>query len=210
MRWLKRIVLSLVVLIVLAVVLASVAIAVDVATASGRVDAMTNTRIANANGPAVRAFVARPKTPGSHPAVIMVHEWWGLKPDIISKAEALAQEGYVVIAPDLFRGQSTSSILAAIYQVSTNSSVQVDSDLNTVLSWLMQQSDVQPDRIAIMGFCLARCHRPAERLAHCHESSPAPIPIDGAGGVVRGTSNRSPCHGSRPPDGRPDGCQCNS
>jgi carboxymethylenebutenolidase len=83
----------------------------------------------------------------------MIHEWWGLRPDIVGKAAALAEQGYVVVAPDTFRGSTTSWIPRAIYQIVTTPAEQVDRDLDAVFAWLAAQPDVQPDRIAIMGFC---------------------------------------------------------
>jgi carboxymethylenebutenolidase len=42
------------------------------------------------------------------PAVIMIHEFWGINDNIRSMARTLAkQAGYVVLAVDLFKGQST-------------------------------------------------------------------------------------------------------
>ncbi|MGA9153888.1 MAG: dienelactone hydrolase family protein [Candidatus Nitrosopolaris sp.] len=42
------------------------------------------------------------------PAVIMIHEYWGLNDNIKNMARTLAkQAGYVVLAVDLFEGQST-------------------------------------------------------------------------------------------------------
>ena len=38
------------------------------------------------------------------PAVIMIHEWWGLNDNIRAMADRLAAEGYIVFAVDLFRG----------------------------------------------------------------------------------------------------------
>ncbi|HEX2405930.1 MAG TPA: dienelactone hydrolase family protein, partial [Nitrososphaeraceae archaeon] len=39
------------------------------------------------------------------PAVVMIHEWWGLNENIKNMADTLAQEGYVVLAVDLYNGQ---------------------------------------------------------------------------------------------------------
>jgi carboxymethylenebutenolidase len=83
----------------------------------------------------------------------MIHEFWGLKPEIIGKADALAQEGYVVIAPDLFRGNTTDLVPRAILNVISNPAAQVDGDVDAVYRWLAQQPDVRADRIAVMGFC---------------------------------------------------------
>ena len=42
------------------------------------------------------------------PATIMIHEWWGINDNIKSMANTLAkQNGFVVLAADLFKGEST-------------------------------------------------------------------------------------------------------
>ena len=42
------------------------------------------------------------------PAVIMIHEWWGLNDEIRARADRLAAQGYIVLAVDLFGGQTAS------------------------------------------------------------------------------------------------------
>jgi carboxymethylenebutenolidase len=119
----------------------------------GRLDTITNARIANPRGPEVRAFVARPAAPGKYPAVIMLHEFWGLTPEMTGKARALAEEGYIVIAPDVYRGSATSLVPRAIFQVISNPAAQIDTDLDAVYAWVASQPDVKADRVGIMGFC---------------------------------------------------------
>lgn len=153
MRLLRRILLVVVGVPLALILLLALSIPFDALIGGGRVPALVNTSIPNPSGPAISAYVARPGTPGPHPAVIMIHEWWGLKPEITGKAEALAAEGYVVVAPDTFRGSSTSWIPRAIYQVSTLDPAQVNGDLDAVFAWLAAQPDVIPERIAVMGFC---------------------------------------------------------
>ena len=43
------------------------------------------------------------------PAVIMIHEWWGLNDNVRAMAERLAGEGYIVLAVDLFGGETADS-----------------------------------------------------------------------------------------------------
>ncbi len=47
-------------------------------------------------------FLARPSTEGNYPGVVMIHEWWGLNDNIKDMARLLANEGYVVLAVDLY------------------------------------------------------------------------------------------------------------
>jgi carboxymethylenebutenolidase len=55
-----------------------------------------------ADGAAMKAFQARPAAPGKYPAIIVVHEAWGLNEQIRDVAKRYASEGYVTIAPHLF------------------------------------------------------------------------------------------------------------
>src|ERR1700756_2382434 len=42
---------------------------------------------------------------GKHPAIIVIHEWWGLNDWVKAQAEKFAAKGYVALAVDLYRGQ---------------------------------------------------------------------------------------------------------
>jgi carboxymethylenebutenolidase len=39
------------------------------------------------------------------PAVVMIHEWWGLNDNIKNMANELAEQGYIVLAADMYNGQ---------------------------------------------------------------------------------------------------------
>lgn len=153
MRWIRILLRWTLGVLVALVVLVAGSIVVDAAVGRGRIDDLTNTTIDNANGPAVRAYVAAPEGAGSYPAVIMIHEWWGLQEEINGKAEALAEEGYVVVAPDTYRGAVTNWIPRAAYQSLRTPTERVNADLDTVYQWLAEQPNVDPARIAVMGFC---------------------------------------------------------
>lgn len=131
----------------------ALSIPVDALLTQGRVASIANERVEAAQGHHIAAFLASPEGPGPHPAVIMIHEFWGLSEDIAGKAELLAQDGYLVVAPDTFRGRSSSWLPSAIYRSVMTPQSRVQSDLDAVFSWLSRRPDVDEARIAIAGFC---------------------------------------------------------
>jgi len=153
MRIVKRVLIGLGLVVLALVVLLAGSVVVDGLLGGNRLDAAANTRIPNAGGPELRAYVARPAGPGPHPAVIMIHAFLGLDQETVGKAEALAQEGYVVVAPNLFRDSTARWVPRAIYQIASTPQEQILGDLDAVFAWLASQPDVKPDRIGVMGFC---------------------------------------------------------
>jgi len=154
MKNVRRVFLGLLSIVILLAVLLIGSIAVDFILGAGRVEKITNTSISGLNGtPAVRAYVAKPDGAGPFPVVIMIHEFFGLNESIIGKADGLAAEGYLVIAPDTFRGSTTAWIPRAIYQVISAKPEQVNADLDSIYAWLESQPAVDSSRIAVVGFC---------------------------------------------------------
>lgn len=47
------------------------------------------------------------------PAVIIIHEWWGLDDTVRAAADRLAAQGYIVLALDLFAGRTADDVTAA-------------------------------------------------------------------------------------------------
>jgi len=126
---------------------------IDILVGRDRLDAIANTTFTNLAGDDVRAYIAQPEGSGPFPAVIMIHEFWGLNKDITEKAEALAEEGYFVIAPDMFRGSTTSWIPRAIYQVITTPEKNLVEDLDVVFTGLESDPQIKIDKVGIVGFC---------------------------------------------------------
>lgn len=149
-RFLKGLAIVAAAMLVLAGLLA-LSIPVDAYLRRDALDALTNTSFGQ--NPPVRAYLAEPEGEGPHPVVIMLHEFWGLREDILEKAEALSEEGYLVAAPDTFRGASTGWLPRAIWQTLRTPEDRVSSDLDKVFAELVTRPDVDPERVMIMGFC---------------------------------------------------------
>jgi len=95
-----------------------------------------------------------PKGPGPHPALIVIHEWWGLNDWIKQEAAGFADKGYVALAVDLYHGQvATTPELA--HELSRGlPQDQGVRDLTSALAWLKTRRDVDPKRIGAVGWCM--------------------------------------------------------
>ncbi|HCK65145.1 MAG TPA: dienelactone hydrolase [Anaerolineae bacterium] len=154
MKTFKRLLLTLCLILLVLVLFIPLSIFVDLLLGRNRVEALTNTTITGINNtPDVRAYVTRPQGDGPFPTVIMIHEFYGVNERLISKAGLLAEEGYLVIVPDTFRGSTTAWIPRAIYQVINTKQEDVNADLDSVYAWLESQPDVDINRVGIVGFC---------------------------------------------------------
>lgn len=154
MKNIKRILPGLLAVLAILILFLPLSIFVDSAIGKDRLDSLANITVPGVDGgPDVRAYVAKPKGDGPFPTVIMIHDFFGLRESIAGKADLLAEQGYLVIAPDTFRSSSTSWIPRAIYQVITTKPENVNADLDSIYAWLETQSDVDANRIAIVGFC---------------------------------------------------------
>jgi carboxymethylenebutenolidase len=112
-----------------------------------------NVSYKNPGGVTVRGYLATPKGSGRFPAVIMIHEWWGLNHDTTVLADALAEEGYVVLAADAFRGSVAQDRAGALKQVQGTPAEQIATDLDAAFKYLRSHPKVDPNRIASLGFC---------------------------------------------------------
>ena len=69
------------------------------------------------DGRQIKGFLTKPKGAKGGPAIIMVHEWWGLNDNIQAVAKRYAGEGYTVLAVDLFgRVATTPDSAMVLYQ----------------------------------------------------------------------------------------------
>jgi carboxymethylenebutenolidase len=58
------------------------------------------------NGTPGQGYLALPPT-GSGPGVIVLQEWWGINDQIKEVCDRFASEGFVALAPDIYRGVVT-------------------------------------------------------------------------------------------------------
>ncbi len=126
----------------------------------------------------VRGYLALPDSPGRHPAVIVIHEWWGLNDWVKEQARKLAQQGYAALAVDLYRGKSTENPDEAHELMRGMPQDRAVRDLKAAFDYLGTRSDVN-NKIGSTGWCMGgglslqlAVHEP--RLAACVANYGAP------------------------------------
>lgn len=101
-----------------------------------------------------RGYLAVPDGEGPFPAVILIHEWNGLVDRIRQMADALAAEGYVALAADLYSGQTGSNRnenMELVRQTRANPEKMIQ-NLDAAAAYLRNRSDVT-GKIGAMGWC---------------------------------------------------------
>jgi len=111
-------------------------------------------RIAAPSG-RLKAALASPREEGPRPAIIVIHEIFGLNRDMREKAQRLADMGYVALAPDLYstRGRMPFCVVRTVTGLKDGRGPVFD-DLEACRQWLANRPEVDASRIGVMGFCL--------------------------------------------------------
>ena len=99
-------------------------------------------------------YLAVPTVEGKKPALIVIQEWWGVDDWIRSQADRFAQQGYVTLAVDLYRGKVAGSMEEAHELSRGLPEDRVMADLKAGIDYLSQRPDVDPQRIGVVGWCL--------------------------------------------------------
>jgi carboxymethylenebutenolidase len=89
------------------------------------------------------------------PAIVMIHENRGLNDYIKDSADILAQQGYVVLAVDLFHGQVAADQNQARELTSTireNPNISIE-NMKSAVGYLSSLDNVNASRIASLGWC---------------------------------------------------------
>ena len=93
---------------------------------------------------------------GKRPAILVVHEWWGLNDYSRSRARQLAELGYIAMAADMFGDGKTGDNPKAAQELATpfyNDPQLAKTRLDAALNKLKEYSQVDSANIAAIGYC---------------------------------------------------------
>jgi carboxymethylenebutenolidase len=101
-----------------------------------------------------RGILYLPQGNGPHPAVVVIHEWWGLNDWIKEQAANYAKQGYVALAVDLYRGKVADNPETAHELMRGLPQDQGVRDLVAAVEFLDSRKDVKHNDIGAVGWCM--------------------------------------------------------
>jgi carboxymethylenebutenolidase len=97
------------------------------------------------------AVITRPDIEAES-AVILIHEWWGITDHVRDLAGRYAKEGYLCVAPDLFRGKVTANAEEASKLMHD---LSIEDGIDTITSVIAEiEHDFAVDQVGITGHCM--------------------------------------------------------
>ena len=102
----------------------------------------------------VHGILYAPAGKGPFPGIIVIHEWWGLNDWVKEQASKLADQGYVTLAIDLYRGKVATTPNEAHEFMGGVPPDRAKLDLEAAFNFLQSQSNVNKDRIGAIGWCM--------------------------------------------------------
>lgn len=115
-------------------------------------------RVPLADGRTMKAVIVRPDgeaAEGGWPGVLVVHEAFGLTPEITEVGRTFADRGWVAVVPDVFSaGSKIGCLVRTVREMVGGRPGPVVDDLVAVQQWLGAREDVAADRTTAIGFCM--------------------------------------------------------
>jgi carboxymethylenebutenolidase len=130
----------------------------------------------------VPGYLALPGGEGRHPGIIVFHDNWGIRDWMKLQIENLVEQGYVVLAIDLYHGKLPKDQDEGEEMSRTLPRPRAYGDSEAAFDYLAERSDVDPTHIAAIGWAMGgryaiqlAVHEP--RLAACVDNY-GQFPVD--------------------------------
>ena len=105
------------------------------------------------NGHTGRGYLAR-SVEGAGPGVVVIQEWWGLVPHIQDLCDRFAAEGFTALAPDLYRGKTTTEPDEAGKLMMSMNLEQAALHMGGAIDFLESSDAVRGEGVGVVGFCM--------------------------------------------------------
>lgn len=107
------------------------------------------------DGKDLQGYLVKPaNATSSTPALLVVHEWWGLNDNMRQTADRLAGEGYIALVADLYGGETASIPKEAIKLMTALMADTTKGDENVKQAYRYLNETVGAPRIGSIGWCM--------------------------------------------------------
>jgi carboxymethylenebutenolidase len=138
-------------------------------------------QLTSAEGAVLPGFLEASVGAGA-PAVIVIHEWWGLNEQMRGVARRLGAEGFTAFAVDFFHGRLAKDAAEAAGLAQTLDGKRAMEELHAAVQALLPRSG---GRVGVIGFCMggayalaAAAHNPEVKAAVAFYGIPQPTLAD--------------------------------
>jgi carboxymethylenebutenolidase len=102
----------------------------------------------------VNSILYMPKGAGPFPALVVIHEWWGMNDWVKQQGEKLADQGYAALVIDLYRGKVATTPDEAHEIMRGVPEDRANRDLLAATAYLHTLTTVNPKHIGAIGWCM--------------------------------------------------------
>ena len=127
------------------------AVLADPRLAAVEAAALETVTIATPSGRQAKGALAKPARKG--PAILLIHEWWGLNDQIKSVAAEFANQGYLALACDLYERTVTTDPGKAGALMEALDQAKARETLTAWVNWLRKHPDGN-GKVATIGWCM--------------------------------------------------------
>lgn len=112
-----------------------------------------------------RAYLSLPAGEGPFPGIVLIHEWWGLNPNIEHWADRLASAGYAALAVDLYGGKVVSTSDEAMQLMKAVEPPKAIATIKSAVDFLAHDPRIQAKTLAVIGWCFGGAYSLQAALA---------------------------------------------
>lgn len=102
----------------------------------------------------IAGYLAAPDSPGKYPALVVIHEDWGLTDWVKGQTRKLAEQGYVALALDLYGGQVAYDPALAYELMAGTPPDRALRDMEAAIHFLAARTDVNKEKMGSIGWSM--------------------------------------------------------
>ena len=113
-----------------------------------------------------KAYLSLPKGSGPFPAIVVIHEWWGLNENMKFWADRIADEGWAALAIDLYGGTVATTPDEAMAAMKAVDETRAKATLDAALAFAASDPRIKATKRAVIGWCFGGGWSLQTALAH--------------------------------------------